>query len=113
MIELPTPDIICLLDSSDEEQVETATSNKSVAWPDDVIQIDHTENPDDLIVPDLGPEDWCGCKKVCDPESCPNALSSIFCASNNGVHCGNRLQQLDCLQLAEGSIDYFFNDAVD
>eukprot|EP00644_Phytophthora_capsici_P001375 jgi/Phyca11/105136/e_gw1.10.592.1 len=53
--------------------------------------------------------DWCGCDTICRPDSCPNALGSIFCARNNclnGSDCGNRLRTMSGLHLARGSIGY-------
>lgn len=44
--------------SSDDEAIDNVTN---VAWPTGFVHIAHTENPDDITVPDLGPVDWCDC----------------------------------------------------
>ncbi|KAG1705661.1 hypothetical protein DVH05_003362 [Phytophthora capsici] len=125
-----TPDIIYLDESSDEKDSrsserstgasETGENEEAnvlslqkdkdvVPWPTDVVEITNTENPNNIVVPDLGPMDWCGCDTICRPDSCPNALGSIFCARNNclnGSDCGNRLRTMSGLHLARGSIGY-------
>eukprot|EP00644_Phytophthora_capsici_P015336 jgi/Phyca11/113554/e_gw1.24.540.1 len=53
--------------------------------------------------------DWCGCDAICRPDSCPNALGSIFCAQDNcrnGFDCGNRLKAVSGLHLDSASIGY-------
>ncbi|RLN96207.1 hypothetical protein BBJ28_00026795 [Nothophytophthora sp. Chile5] len=49
-----------------------------VDWPLGVARISHTENPDDIWVPDLGSMHWCGCKDKCRADMSPNAATSIF-----------------------------------
>ncbi|KAE9114544.1 hypothetical protein PF010_g9661 [Phytophthora fragariae] len=52
-------------------------------WPEHICKIRHLEKPDGIIVMDVGAVHWCPCTGSCQTDTCTNALSDIFSASNN------------------------------
>lgn len=71
-------------------------------WPRDIVRIKHTENPKIITIPDIGVVDWCGCQNQCEPDSCHNSLTGVYCSTNNcqlGRRCGNRPRELNGLVL--------------
>ena len=78
-------------------------------WPDSTLIIKSYENPENIIMCDLGEMDPCECVDSCDSETCLNVLSAIFCTPdtcNMTGECGNRGSNLEGLQLRKGKNGY-------
>jgi hypothetical protein len=103
------PELVDLVSSGDEE-IAVATEKPCDGpspWPSEVVRVPHAEFPPDIKLRDVGAVDWCGCEELCHVEPCHNAVTDIFCSSNNcrvGPRCGNHRRDFGGLELRTGSV---------